>query len=59
MDGIEVKLVETEEEMEAAMGVRFRVFVAEQQVPRYSLIQINDAYGDMDKGEVGRGGFVY
>ena len=33
MDGIEVKLVETEEEMEGAIGVRFRVFVAEQQVP--------------------------
>ena len=33
MDGIVVKLVETEEEMEAAIGVRFRVFVGEQQVP--------------------------
>ena len=33
MDGIVVKLVETEEEMEAAIGVRFRVFVAEQSVP--------------------------
>ena len=33
MEGLTIKLVETEEEMEAAMGVRFRVFVAEQQVP--------------------------
>ena len=33
MDGIVVKLVETEEEMEAAIGIRFRVFVAEQSVP--------------------------
>ena len=32
-DGLTIKLVETEEEMEAAIGVRFRVFVAEQQVP--------------------------
>ena len=28
-----VKLVETEEEMEGALSVRFRVFVAEQNVP--------------------------
>ena len=33
MEGLTIKLVETEEEMEAAMGVRFRVFVGEQQVP--------------------------
>ena len=33
MEGLTVKLVETESEMEAAMGVRIRVFVVEQQVP--------------------------
>ncbi len=31
--GFTVKLVETERELEAAIGVRFRVFVAEQLVP--------------------------
>ncbi len=33
MEELTVKLVETEEEMEGALSVRFRVFVAEQQVP--------------------------
>ena len=33
MSEITVKLVETEEDMEAAIGVRFRVFVDEQSVP--------------------------
>ena len=33
MKKLTVKLVETEEEMEGALNVRFRVFVAEQQVP--------------------------
>ncbi len=33
MEELTVKLVETEEEMEGALGVRFRVFVAEQHVP--------------------------
>jgi predicted GNAT family N-acyltransferase len=33
VEELTVKLVETEEEMEAAIEVRFRVFVAEQQVP--------------------------
>ncbi len=28
-------------------------------VRHYSLDQINDAYGDMDEGEVGRGVIVY
>ncbi len=32
MSQITVKLVETEEEMEAAVGIRFRVFVDEQSV---------------------------
>ena len=41
MEDLTIKLVETEEQMEAAMGVRFRVFVAAQQVassedPSYS-----------------------
>ena len=33
MTNITVKLVETEEDMEAAVGIRFRVFVDEQSVP--------------------------
>jgi len=33
VEELTVKLVETEEEMEGALSVRFRVFVAEQQVP--------------------------
>ncbi|MCI0811103.1 MAG: GNAT family N-acetyltransferase [Chloroflexi bacterium] len=32
-ESFQIKLVETEEEMEGAMAVRFRVFVGEQQVP--------------------------
>jgi len=43
MDGIVVKLVETETEMEAAMGVRFRVFVAEQAVPAEEELDDADA----------------
>ena len=33
MDSVVIKVVETESEMEAAIGVRFRVFVSEQSVP--------------------------
>ena len=33
LNDITVKLVETEEDMEAAVGIRFRVFVDEQSVP--------------------------
>ena len=33
MSDITVKLVETEQDMEAAVGIRFRVFVDEQSVP--------------------------
>ncbi len=33
MEVLTLKLVETEEELEAAIGVRFRVFVGEQQIP--------------------------
>ncbi len=42
-DGLTIKLVETEEEMEAAIGVRFRVFVAEQQVPAKEELDEFDA----------------
>ncbi len=43
MDGILIKLVETEAEMEAAMAVRFRVFVAEQAVPAEEELDDADA----------------
>ncbi len=43
MDGILVKLVETERELEAAIGVRFRVFVAEQSVPPEEELDEADA----------------
>ena len=43
MEDLTIKLVETEEEMEAAMGVRFRVFVAEQQVPAEEELDEFDA----------------
>jgi len=33
VEDLTIKLVETEDEMEGALGVRFRVFVAEQKVP--------------------------
>ena len=38
-----VKLVETEEEMEGALSVRFRVFVAEQNVPIYEQLDEFDS----------------
>ena len=43
MDEIFVKLVETEAEMEAAIGVRFRVFVSEQSVPPEEELDEADA----------------
>ncbi len=43
MEDLTIKLVETEEEMEAAIGVRFRVFVAEQQVPAEEELDEFDA----------------
>ena len=43
MDGVIVKLVETEAELEAAIGVRFRVFVAEQSVPAEEELDGADA----------------
>ena len=43
MDGVVVKLVETEPELEAAIGVRFRVFVSEQSVPPEEELDDADA----------------
>ncbi len=43
MEDLTIKLVETEEELEAAIGVRFRVFVAEQQVPAKEELDEFDA----------------
>ena len=40
---IVVKLVETETELETAIGVRFRVFVAEQNVPAEEELDEEDA----------------
>ena len=42
-DGFTVKLVETERELEAAIGVRFRVFVSEQSVPAEEELDQADA----------------
>ena len=42
-DCISVKRVETEAELEAAIGVRFRVFVAEQSVPPEEELDEADA----------------
>ena len=43
VERLTIKLVETEEEMEAAIAVRFRVFVAEQQVPAEEELDEFDA----------------
>lgn len=43
MDDLTIKLVETEAEMEGALGVRFRVFVGEQQVPMEEELDEIDA----------------
>ncbi len=43
MQDLTIKLVETEEEMEGALGVRFRVFVGEQQVPMEEELDEVDA----------------
>ncbi len=43
MDTITVKLVETEEDMEGAVGVRFRVFVGEQSIPLEEELDEYDA----------------
>ena len=44
MSQITVKLVETEEDMEAAVGIRFRVFVDEQSVPPEIELDEYDAH---------------
>ena len=44
MGEITVKLVETEEDMEAAVGIRFRVFVDEQSVPPEIELDEYDAH---------------
>ena len=43
MTPVEVKLVESEAEMEAALAVRIRVFVAEQSVPAEEELDEEDA----------------
>lgn len=43
MDGLVIKRVETEAEREAAIGVRFRVFVDEQSVPPEEELDQADA----------------
>ncbi len=42
-DSLQIKLVETEAEMEGALGVRFRVFVGEQNVPMEEELDEVDA----------------
>ena len=43
MDGVVVKLVESESELDAAIQVRFRVFVSEQAVPPEEELDEADA----------------
>ncbi|MEC8855933.1 MAG: GNAT family N-acetyltransferase [Chloroflexota bacterium] len=43
MEDLTIKLVDTETEMEGALGVRFRVFVSEQQVPMEEELDEIDA----------------
>ena len=43
LEGVEVKVVERESELEAAIAVRFRVFVAEQSVPPEEELDDADA----------------
>ena len=43
LDGVEVKLVETEAELEEAIGVRMRVFVVEQAIPAEEELDQEDA----------------
>ena len=42
-DSLQIKVVETEAEMEGALGVRFRVFVGEQHVPMEEELDEIDA----------------
>lgn len=63
MDELTIKLVETEAEMEGALGVRFRVFVGEQQVPMEEELDEIDATAThaivLNKGEVVATGRVF
>lgn len=43
MDGLSIKTVETEEELEGAISVRMRVFVVEQQIPAEEELDQYDA----------------
>ena len=43
MEDLTIKLVDTETEMEGALGVRFRVFVSEQRVPMEEELDEIDA----------------
>ena len=43
MDGVVIKLVETESELESAIAVRFRVFVSEQSIPPEEELDEADA----------------
>ena len=43
VEDLTIKIVETEDEMEGAMGVRFRVFVGEQNVPMEEELDETDA----------------
>ena len=43
MDEVEVKLVETEAELEGAIGIRMRVFVIEQAIPAEEELDQADA----------------
>ena len=63
MDAITVKLVETEADLEAAIGVRFRVFVHEQSIPASEEVDADDAVAThaiaIENGQtIGAGRFV-
>ena len=63
MDAITVKLVETEADLEAAIAVRFRVFVHEQSIPANEEIDADDAIAThaiaIENGQtIGAGRFV-
>ena len=63
MEDLTIKLVETEAEMEGALGVRFRVFVGEQNVPMEEELDEVDAIAThaivVDGGEVVATGRVF
>ena len=63
MDAINVKLVESEADLEAAIGVRFRVFVHEQSIPAAEEVDADDSIAThaiaLANGEtIGAGRFV-